>query len=77
MWLFPNPAENQVEIRWEEPFDGQILICDLNGRMVKKQDVSHSEAFVMPLDGLAKGYYFVKRVDQNGMVLDVKKLIVK
>ena len=77
MWLFPNPAENQVEIRWEAPFDGQILICDLNGRTVKKQGLVHSESLVMSLEGWAKGCYFVKRVNQKGMVLEVKKLIVK
>ena len=77
MQLFPNPAENQVEIRWETVTDGQIQVHDLNGKIVKTQDFSRCEALVMPLEGLSKGCYFVKRVGRDGTVLEVKKLIIK
>ena len=77
MQMFPNPAENQVEIHFEAGSEGQIQICDLNGKIVKTLGFSHADALVMPLEGLAKGCYFVKRVHQNGTVLEVKKLIVK
>ena len=77
MWVFPNPAEAQAEIRWEGLSDGQILLCDMNGKTLKELAYIQSERQVLPLEGLAKGYYFVKRVHQNGTVLEVKKLIVK
>ena len=77
MWVFPNPAEAQAEIRWEGLSDGQILLCDMNGKTLKELAYIQSERQVLPLEGLAKGCYFVKRVHQNGTVLEVKKLIVK
>jgi len=77
MQVFPNPAEKQVEIRWATPSDGQLLLCDLNGKVVKQFSFAQSDSFVLPLEGLAKGSYFVKRVHPSGAVLEVKKLIVK
>ena len=77
MQMFPNPAENQVEIHFESGSEGQIQICDLNGKTVKTQGFSHSDTLVIQLEGLAKGCYFVKRVGKDGTVLESKKLIVK
>ena len=77
MQVFPNPAERQAEIRWGVPFEGQILLCDQNGKTLKQLDFTQSDGFVLSLEGMAKGIYYVKRVNQIGKVLEVKKLIVK
>ena len=77
MQLFPNPTENQVQVTWNGIADGQLCLCDLNGKLLKRIDFSQTECLILSLEGLAKGWYIVERIDKNGLVVEQRKLIVK
>lgn len=76
MQVFPNPAEKQVTVIWHGQKEDQIMLFDLQGKMLRKLDGVGGEA-TLSVDGLAQGTYLLKRVDKNGTVLDTKKLVVK
>ena len=75
--LFPNPANQSVTVAWNGAADGLIVLCDMQGKTLRKQSFAGAEQATIPLDGLAQGTYFVKRLAVNGMILDTEKLIVK
>lgn len=77
MQVFPNPADKQVTVAWQGANDGQIRLYDLQGKLLKQLDFTAAEKVSLSLDGLAQGAYFLKRVDNNGMLLGTEKLIIK
>ena len=76
MQVFPNPAEKQVTVVWRAQNDGQVMLYDLQGKLLMRTDCVGNEV-VFSLEGLAQGTYLLKCVDKNGTVLDTEKLVVK
>ena len=74
--VYPNPAEKLVTVIWHGQKDGQIMLYDMQGKLLKAMDCVGNET-VLALDGLAQGTYLLKGVDKNGTVLDIEKLIIK
>jgi chitinase len=68
--LYPNPATNQVTIDTKELIGETITISDLNGRIVKTQQIKNTNTIVK-INELSNGFYTVKSS------LFVGKLVVK
>lgn len=77
MKVYPNPAENQINIQLKDFGNGQIVICDSQGKTVKQIAFEQSEKMTIATEDLAKGLYLVKRTDENGTVLETETLIIK
>ena len=76
MQVYPNPAEKQVTVIWRGQKDGQVMLFDLQGKLLRTADCI-GEEIVLALDGLSQGTYLLKGVDKNGTILDTAKLVVK
>ncbi len=74
--LYPNPASTTVTLKLNG-FNGQVQVdvVDMNGRTVSSEPAVQSEEFVLDLNGLAKGAYFVHVTGASQTA--VRKLIVK
>lgn len=77
MKIYPNPAENQINIQLKDFGNGQIAICDGQGKVVRQIAIEQNEKMTIATDGLAKGLYIVKCLNENGMVLETETLIIK
>lgn len=77
MQIYPNPTENQINIRLQDVCDGQFVICDSQGKKVKQVTFEQNDRMSIATDSLAKGIYFVQRLDKNGMVLETETIIIK
>ena len=77
MQVYPNPAEKQVTIAWNEKIDATVELCDTNGRMVCRQAVIQAEQVTLSLAGLAKGSYVVRLMGKDGSVMETETLIIK
>ena len=77
MQLFPNPATKQVTVKWSQPVDATIEVCDANSRVVLTQRLPKAQETQLSLDGLAKGTYFVKLIGNDGKTIETEKLIIK
>ena len=77
MQLFPNPATKQVTVKWSQPVDAMVEVCDANSRVVLTQRLLQAQETQLSLDGLAKGTYFVKLISNDGKSLITEKLIIK
>ena len=77
MKIYPNPAENQINIQLKDFGNGQIAICDGQGKVVRQIAIEQNEKMTIATDGLAKGLYIVKCLNENGTVLETETLIIK
>ena len=77
MLVYPNPAENQVRMSWDEVSDGQIRILGVDGKELRKNAYSQTDGIEITTEGLPKGCYTVVRVGKGGEILAIEKLIIK
>lgn len=77
MKIYPNPAENQINIQLQDFCNGQIAICDSQGKTVKRIAIKQSDRLNIATDGLAKGLYIVKCLNENGTVLETETVIIR
>ena len=77
MQIYPNPAEGRVNVIWGETSDGQIRIVSLDGKELKCISFVHSDRISLLSDDLPKGCCTVLRLDKEGKVMNIEKLIIK
>lgn len=75
--LYPNPAQGQVVVGWKGVAEGQIVLCDTEGRTLKTALFAQTEQITLALPDLVPGCYFVRKLDKNGTILETQKLIIK
>ena len=77
MQVFPNPADKQVTVSWNEKVNVLVELCDTNGRVVCRRDVVQADQVTLSLEGLAKGSYVVRLMRKDGSVMETETLIIK
>ena len=77
MQVFPNPAEGRVNLKWGEACDGQIRILSPDGKELRNIAFSHTEGIDLNTEGLPKGCCTVMRLNKEGEVMNIEKLIIK
>ena len=77
MQVFPNPAEGQVRLSWDEIADGEIRIIGIDGKELKRIVYSQTEGVEIAIEGLPQGCYTIMRLGKGGEVFATEKLIIK
>ncbi|MEO6406012.1 MAG: endonuclease [Ferruginibacter sp.] len=75
--IYPNPTNNSVNIRLSKAIAEQsfILVSDVTGRVVKKQQVSLNQNNIfIDVEDLSAGRYFVQF--SNGILLSQKSFVI-
>jgi len=54
---FPNPADEQVQLHFEQAFEGSLQLVDMLGRVVLTQHIPGSRAAIIDVKKLADGMY--------------------
>jgi hypothetical protein len=73
--LYPNPASERVFIQLSELNSGHVVITDISGKVVLKQEVS-GKVSAFNISSLSSGLYFVGVTADNGSK-HVEKLLIK
>ena len=76
LMLYPNPASSQVTINYESEGLKTISVIDISGRVVMMKEMNES-AYVLSVDDLKKGTYFVRISDGSNQKSVVKQLIIE
>lgn len=74
--IYPNPAQDLVNIRFEGPLDGRvdITILDSQGRLIMKDRVeSTSVEKQLNLQGIPAGLYYLRLI--KGKLINVYKVV--
>ncbi len=77
MLVFPNPAQKEVNVSWNTLSDGQIILSDLNGKVLKTEGFTQADRMVLSVEGLAQGTYLLTRQTLDGSLIETKTIIIK
>ncbi len=68
--LFPNPAQDQISITWENAAPKNLSLSDVMGRSLRSIEVpSDTKQLEISLNGLQPGTYFLQWQDNTGRML--------
>ena len=74
--LYPNPANNEVNLKWNKPEDVSVRIYNALGKIVfYGKEVNLQNGIKIDVSSFGSGLYFVKLNSDNGEI--TKKLILK
>ena len=80
--VFPNPAQNEVNIRINDNFNevigtqAQINIFNINGQLMAQKEQTLENVFTISTADLSNGVYFVHILAQNG-AMSMEKLAIQ
>lgn len=74
--IFPNPANDQVTVVWNELDDVHVQIFDLQGRLMVAQQ-AFGEQIQMPVQDLSNGIYIVQVVSLTNQRTSTKRLMIR
>lgn len=73
--VYPNPAENFLNIKCNEILKGQLIVYDIYGRKMDKLELK-SEGIELDVSNYNSGIYFLS-LTENGKLIATKKIIKK
>lgn len=75
--ISPNPADNNVFMKWDDNINGNVVINDNNGKIIKLLNINNTNNVGIDLNGIPAGLYIVKICDDKGNLMTSEKLIVR
>lgn len=78
MSFSPNPlrSSDELTVKFEAAFSGQILIRDMSGRIVQSDQLRQTTNRVISVDRLESGTYLIEAIDANQRSLGAQQLMV-
>jgi hypothetical protein len=75
-WQMPNPNSGQaISVAIENETPMSIRLLDLNGKTLEQQNIESEKSFT--LDTAINGLFFLQLIDNQGNILDVKKIALQ
>jgi hypothetical protein len=74
--LFPNPANEVLNVELNENFTGKIVVYDLSGRMIIEEIINETH-FQLNISTLATGNYIYKLMKENTIFAQGKFVVTK
>lgn len=75
MHVFPNPAQQQVHLACDQPFEGRIEWTDISGRVCAQFSIQQKNGISMPVGHLNRGIYLIRIQPRNGME-QIKRVVL-
>ncbi len=74
--LYPNPANDKIEIYFTYAIDGMLNVYDVLGNRVIKESLKGSLNCYINVNNLENGMYIIKVNDEYGKMINSEKLII-
>ncbi len=74
--VYPNPANGEINVSWNGITDGQIVVSDINGKVLKTMVFTKFNQLILSVEGFSKGSYLLTRQDLDGKSIETKTLII-
>lgn len=74
--VFPNPADELVQLKWSRTTSARVSLMDISGRLVYTQSVENQTLLQINTTQLAQGIYQLK-IENKGSLARTFKIIVK
>ncbi len=66
--LYPNPAKDKVQISFEKAFTGNLIVSDIQGKIVYQEMLKQSKNLVIDVSDYRKGVYFITTDANSGKI---------
>ena len=77
MQLDPNPASSRVRMSWDGVCNGTIRIIGMDGKEQDNIRFTQADSLEFSTTDMARGCYTIMRLNEDGVVMETKRLIVK
>jgi hypothetical protein len=75
--LSPNPCSEFLQVQFDAPFVGDLIISDLSGQVIRKLQILEKSLILdIPVDQLNNGIYLLSYSDHSGTKLSNAKFVV-
>lgn len=74
--IFPNPAEEQLNIVFDQPLQGDVLITDMSGKQCHREAIGNRTRITIPTAALPKGTLLVSQL-LSGRLMHTEKVVVR
>ncbi|MBP6827104.1 MAG: T9SS type A sorting domain-containing protein [Saprospiraceae bacterium] len=76
--VYPNPAQDELIVRFGESFSGDVSVFDLSGRQVlSRRGLQQVEQLPLSVNHLNSGIFFLTVISESGASTTVRFIIVK
>lgn len=76
--VYPNPAQDELLVRFGASFSGDVAIFDLSGRQaLARRGLQQVEQLLLPVNNLKSGVYFLTTTSSSGVCTTARLTIVK
>jgi hypothetical protein len=70
---YPIPVQNTLYVNgFNEANSYNLIILDVNGRMIMQQEVTHKQTMQLDIAGIKQGVYFIQIIDEQGIIKKLK-----
>ena len=73
--IYPNPADNYIQVRYQNIILNSFKIYDINGRLIKSRFIEDNDGFSIDVSNFERGLYFISIKSQEK--IDNLKFLVK
>ena len=73
--LYPNPADNFIQIKYDYLMPDNYSIIDTNGRLIESRIIVNENDLLIDVRDLEKGLYFILLESSNG--INSLKFVIK
>jgi hypothetical protein len=74
--IFPNPADEQLNIVFDQPLQGDVLITDMSGKQCHREGIGNRIRITIPTAALPKGTLLVSQL-LSGRLMHTEKVVVR
>ena len=76
--IYPNPANDIVNIDFEKPVTGTLVVFDFTGKAIISKEINdQTDHEIIPISELKSGTYFVRISSNEGTAIELRKLVVE
>jgi hypothetical protein len=74
--IFPNPADEQLNIVFDQPLQGDVLITDMSGKQCHREAIVNRTRITIPTAALPKSTLLVSQL-LGGRLMHTEKVVVR
>lgn len=74
--IFPNPADEQLNIVFDQPLQGDVLITDMSGKQCHREAIGNRTRITIPTAALPKATLLVSQL-LSGRLMHTEKVVVR
>lgn len=74
--IYPNPADNMVNLVFDSPFSGVLNVIDLTGKVVYTKQIEGKLNECFSVEHFSRGVFMVSMINPSGECINQKLVVL-